>query len=55
MGAVARRRAAAGDRRLRVVHTGFFPGTPTNGHLVAFQQEQIALDLLGPIREVAGW
>jgi hypothetical protein len=38
-----------------VVRTGFFPGTPTNGHLVAFQHEQIALDLLGPIREVTGW
>jgi hypothetical protein len=37
------------------VHTGFFPGTPSNGHVVAFQQEQIALDLLGPIREVTGW
>src|ERR1019366_7875321 len=51
----ARRRRQAGDTRIRVVHTGFFPGTPSNGHLVAFQQEQIALDLLGPIREVAGW
>ena len=44
-----------GDDRIRVVRTGFFPGTPSNGHLVAFQHEQIALDLLGPIREVAGW
>jgi len=55
MGEVARRRALAGDARIRVVHTGFFPGTPSNGHVVAFQQEQIALDLLGPIREAAGW
>jgi hypothetical protein len=52
---VAARRLRAGDARIRVVRTGFFPGTPTNGHLVAFQQEQIALDLLGPIREVTGW
>lgn len=52
---VASRRAAAGDARIRVVHTGFFPGTPSNGHVVAFQQEQVALDLLGPIREAAGW
>ena len=55
MNAVAKRRLDAGDRRVRVVHTGFFPGTPSNGHLVAFQHEQIALDLLGPIREAAGW
>jgi hypothetical protein len=55
MNAVAERRRGVGDMRIRVVHTGFFPGTPANHHLVAFQHEQIALDLLGPIREVAGW
>ena len=55
MNAVAERRRAAGDARIRVAHTGYFPGTPTNPHLVAFQHEQIALDLLGPIREAAGW
>jgi hypothetical protein len=53
--AVTQRRHQAGDGRVRVVRTGFFPGTPTNPHLVAFQHEQIALELLGPIREVAGW
>jgi hypothetical protein len=53
--AVVGRRHAAGDDRIRVVRTGFFPGTPSNGHLVAFQHEQIALDILGPIREVTGW
>lgn len=53
--AVAERRHAAGDARVRIVHTGFFPGTPTNPHLVAFQHEQIALDLIGPIRDVTGW
>jgi lysophospholipase L1-like esterase len=52
---VAERRHKAGDSRVTVARTGFFPGTPTNSHLVAFQQEQIALDLLGPIREVTGW
>lgn len=52
---VARRRAAAGDTRVRVARTGFYPGTPSNGHVVAFQQEQIALELLGPIRKAAGW
>jgi hypothetical protein len=53
--AVMERRRAAGDTRVHIVHTGFFPGTPTNPHLVAFQHEQIALDLLGPIREMTGW
>lgn len=53
--AVAARRHALGDDHLRVVRTGFFPGTPTDPHLVAFQQEQIALDFLGPIKAVTGW
>jgi len=53
--AVAERRHAAGDSRVRIARTGFFPGTPTNPHLVAFQHEQIALELLGPICEAAGW
>jgi len=53
--AVVERRRAAGDMRLRVALTGFHPGTPTNGHLVAFQHEQIALDILQPIRAAAGW
>jgi len=53
--AVVARQNAAGDMRIRIAHTGFFPGTPTNPHLVAFQHEQIALDLLGPIRDAAGW
>ena len=55
LNAVAARRHAAGDARVRVVRTGYFPGTPTDPHLVAFQQEQIALDFLGPIKEVTGW
>ena len=52
---VAARRHTAGDKRVRVVRTGYFPGTPTDPHLVAFQQEQIALDFLGPIKAVTGW
>jgi len=55
LNAVATRRLAAGDTRIRVVRTGYFPGTPTDPHLVAFQQEQIALDFLGPIKEITGW
>lgn len=55
LNAVVARRHASGDARIRVVRSGFFPGTPTDPHLVAFQQEQIALDFLGPIKEVTGW
>ena len=55
LNAVVARRHAAGDTRIRVVRTGYFPGTATDPHLVAFQQEQIALDFLGPIKEVTGW
>jgi hypothetical protein len=53
--AVVKRRHETGDLRIRLVHTGYFPGTPTDPHLIAFQQEQIALDFLGPIKEVSGW
>ena len=53
--AVAQRRHEAGDDRVRAARTGFHPGTPDDSHLVAFQHEQIAHDLLGPIREVTGW
>ena len=55
LNAVVARRHAAGDERVRVVRTGYFPGTPTDPHLVAFQQEQIAQDFLGPIKAAAGW
>jgi lysophospholipase L1-like esterase len=53
--AVIKRRQEAGDFHIRLVPTGYFPGTATDPHLVAFQQEQIALDFLGPIKEVTGW
>jgi hypothetical protein len=53
--AVAARQHAAGDERVRIVRCGFFPGTATDPHLVAFQQEQIAQAFLDPIKEVTGW
>ena len=55
LNAVIKRRQEAGDSHIRLVRTGYFPGTATDTHLVAFQQEQIALDFLGPIKEVTGW
>jgi lysophospholipase L1-like esterase len=53
--AVAARRRAAGDARIVAAPVGYYPGTPTNAHPVAFQHEQIALELIGPIRKAAGW
>ena len=55
LNAVVAHQHTDGDKRIRVVRTGYFPGTLTDTHLVAFQQEQIALDFLGPIKEVTGW
>ena len=52
---VAARRRAGGDRRIAAAPVHYQPGTPTNAHPVAFQREQIALDLLGPIRALTGW
>jgi lysophospholipase L1-like esterase len=53
--AIAGRRRAAGDQRIAAAPVNYQPGTPTNAHPVAFQHEQIALDLLGPIRALTGW
>ncbi len=53
--AIAQRHRESGDARVDVVLTGFHPGTPSDGHPVAFQHEQAALDFLAPIRKAAGW
>ncbi len=53
--AVVARRRAAGDARIAVAPVSHFPGTPSNAHPLAFQHEQIALELLGPIRALTGW
>jgi lysophospholipase L1-like esterase len=53
--AVTARRRAAGDQRIVVASVHHYPGTPTNAHPVAFQHEQIAQELLGPIRALTGW
>ncbi len=52
---IAARRRAAGDGHIASAPVHYYPGTPTNAHPVAFQHEQIALDLLGPIRALTGW
>jgi hypothetical protein len=53
--AVAAQSQHDGDTRVRAVRVGFQPGSPGDTHPIAFQHEQIALDLLGPIRAVTGW
>jgi lysophospholipase L1-like esterase len=53
--AVVARRRAAGDQRIAEAPVHYYPGTPTNAHLVAFQHEQVALELLGPIKLLTGW
>jgi lysophospholipase L1-like esterase len=53
--AVVARRRAAGDRRIVVGPVAHYPGTPGNAHPVAFQHEQIADQLIGPIRSLTGW
>lgn len=55
MRAVVEGRHRLGDERISIVRVGYYPGTPADGHLVAFQHEQLALSLLGQIREAAGW
>ena len=55
LAAVAARRRAAGDQRIAGAPVHYYPGTPTNAHLVAFQHEQVALELLGPIKALTGW
>jgi len=55
LAAVAARRRAGGDARIVDAPVRYYPGTPTNAHTVAFQDEQIAQELLGPIRALAGW
>jgi len=52
---VAARRRAAGDKRIKDAPVGYYPGTPGNAHLVAFQHEQVAQELLGPIQSLTGW
>ena len=53
--AVVTRRRAAGDQRIVVAPVNHYPGTPGNAHPVAFQHEQIARELLPPIRALTGW
>ncbi len=53
--AVVAEQRAAGDHHIAVAPVSHFPGTPSNAHPLAFGHEQIALELLGPIRALTGW
>lgn len=48
-------RRAAGDKRVIVAPVRKAPGTVHDSHPVAFQHEQIAQQLVGPIKELTGW
>jgi hypothetical protein len=44
-----------GDTHVSVIPVGYFPGTRDNSHPVAFQHEQIALQMVEAIKKVTGW
>lgn len=46
---------AAGGQRVAFAPLHQYPGTPTNAHPVAFQHEQMAAELIGPLRALTGW
>ena len=52
---VAAHQRAAGNSRIVVAPLHNQPGTAVEGHPVAFQHEQIALQLLGPLQQLTGW
>ncbi|MCF3649605.1 GDSL-type esterase/lipase family protein [Synoicihabitans lomoniglobus] len=49
------RRHQKGDTRVSLAPLGFYPGTASDPHPVAFQHEQMALELEPSIRRAAGW
>lgn len=52
---VVAERHAAGDAKVHFAPLGHYPGGPTDPHPIAFQHEQIALELMPVIRAAAGW
>lgn len=46
---------AQGDLRVDFAPLHQYPGTPTNAHPTAFQHEQMADELLGPLQRLTGW
>ena len=52
---IVRHRQELGDKRVSIARAHYYPGTPADGHLVAFQHEQLALELMESIRPAMGW
>jgi lysophospholipase L1-like esterase len=52
---VVTRRKLAGDTKVAVGPLRKYPGTATDAHPVAFQHEQIALELLPVVKQLTGW
>lgn len=46
---------STGEEKITLAPLSHQPGTPSDPHPVAFQHEQIALELMGPVHEVTGW
>lgn len=52
---VQARQKQSDDQRVFVARCRFYPGTPNDPHLVAFQQEQLADELLPVLKRATGW
>jgi hypothetical protein len=46
---------STGEEKITLAPLSHQPGTPADPHPVAFQHEQIALELMGPVKEATGW
>ncbi len=52
---VQARQRKSGDERVYVARCHFYPGTPNDGHIVAFQQEELAEEILPVLKQATGW
>ncbi len=55
LAAIVKRRRAAGEAPIDFVMPQHEPGSSANAHPTAFQQEQIAVELLAPLKKLTGW
>ena len=53
--AVKASRQKAGDARVWIARAGHYPGTADDRHIVAFQQEELAQEILPVLRQATGW
>ena len=52
---VVEKRHEKGDPKVSFTPLGHYPGTPADPHPVAFQHEQIALELMPAVKAATGW